>query len=246
MNLYRISIYFLVTISAGSVFAQKDPATTEVWIPEPPKVTPGKTGSDAPSDAIILFNGSSASAWQQKKDGSEAKWTVTDNTLTVKAGAGDIQTKQKFGDCQLHIEWRSPAEVKGEGQGRGNSGIFLMGRYELQVLDSYESKTYANGQAASIYKQHIPLVNACRAPGEWQTYDIIFTAPRFGENGRVIEPARITVLHNGVLVQNNVTIWGGTQYIGSPYYEKHDAKEPIILQDHGNPVSYRNIWIREL
>jgi hypothetical protein len=246
MNLYRISIYFLVTISAASVFAQKDPATTEVWIPEPPKVIPGKTGSDAPSDAIILFNGSSASAWQQKKDGSEAKWTVTDNTLTVKAGAGDIQTKQKFGDCQLHIEWRAPAEVKGEGQGRGNSGIFLMGRYELQVLDSYESKTYANGQAASIYKQHIPLVNACRAPGEWQTYDIIFTAPRFGENGRVIEPARITVLHNGVLVQNNVTIWGGTQYIGSPYYEKHDAKEPIILQDHGNPVTYRNIWIREL
>jgi hypothetical protein len=246
MNLYRISIYFLVTISAGSVFAQKDPKTTEVWTPEPPKVTPGKTVSEAPSDAIILFNGSSASAWQQKKDGSEAKWTVTDNTLTVKAGAGDIQTKQKFGDCQLHIEWRAPAEVKGEGQGRGNSGIFLMGRYELQVLDSYESKTYANGQAASIYKQHIPLVNACRAPGEWQTYDIIFTAPRFGENGRMIEPARITVLHNGVLVQNNVTIWGGTQYIGSPYYEKHDAKEPIILQDHGNPVSYRNIWIREL
>lgn len=245
MNLYRICIFLLATICAHSVFAQKDPKTTEVWTPEPTKVTPGKINSDAPSDAIVLFNGVSAAGWQHK-NGDEAKWTVADNAITVKAGTGDIQTKQKFGDCQLHIEWRSPAEVKGEGQGRGNSGIFLMGRYELQVLDSYESKTYANGQAASIYKQHIPLVNACKAPGEWQVYDIIFTAPRFGENGRVIEPARITVLHNGVLVQNNATIWGGTQYIGSPYYEKHDAKEPLALQDHSNPVSYRNIWIREL
>ncbi|HVF96407.1 MAG TPA: DUF1080 domain-containing protein, partial [Flavisolibacter sp.] len=151
-----------------------------------------------------------------------------------------------FGDCQLHIEWRSPAEVKGEGQGRGNSGIFLMGRYELQVLDSYNSKTYSNGQAGSIYKQHMPLVNATRPPGEWQTYDVVFTAPRFSEDSLLKSPARITVLHNGVLVQNNTQLWGGTQYIGLASYQKHGDKEPIVLQDHGNPVSFRNIWIRPL
>jgi hypothetical protein len=228
-----------------NTLAQKDPKTTEVWTPEPKTVTNDKTSSDAPSDAIILFNGSSAAAWQHK-NGNEAKWTIAENALTVKAGSGDINTKQKFGDCQLHIEWRTPAEIKGEGQGRGNSGIFLMGRYEIQILDSYNNKTYSNGQAGSIYKQHIPLVNACKAPGEWQSYDIIFTAPRFSENGGVIEPARVTVIQNGILVQNNATIWGTTFYIGSPYYEKHDAREPIILQDHGNPVSFRNIWIREL
>jgi hypothetical protein len=225
--------------------AQKDPKTTEVWTPEPKSVTAGKTSQDAPSDAIILFNGSSAAAWQHK-NGGEAKWTIADNALTVKAGSGDIFTKQKFGDCQLHIEWQTPAEIKGEGQGRGNSGIFLMGRYEVQILDSYNNKTYPNGQAGSIYKQHIPLVNACKVPGEWQSYDIIFTAPRFSDKGGIIEPARVTVIQNGVLVQNNATIWGSTLYIGSPYYEKHDAKEPITLQDHGNPVSFRNIWIREL
>jgi hypothetical protein len=240
--IFIVAILALVNIN---LFAQKDPKTTEVWTPEPPKVTPGKTENTAPSDAVVLFNGADANGWQHK-NGDAAKWTLNDKALTVKAGSGDIETKQKFGDCQLHIEWKSPAEIKGEGQGRGNSGIFLMGRYELQVLDSYESKTYANGQAASIYKQHIPLVNACKAPGEWQSYDIIFTAPRFGENNRMIEPARITVLHNGVLVQNNVTIWGNTEYIGSPTYQKHAAKESIALQDHGDAVSYRNIWIREL
>jgi hypothetical protein len=166
--------------------------------------------------------------------------------MTVVARAGNIKTKQKFGDCQLHIEWRSPTEIKGEGQGRGNSGIFLMEKYELQVLDSYESKTYVNGQAGSIYKQLPPLVNATRAPGEWQTYDVIFTAPRFYENGQVKSQATITVFHNGVLVQNNSTIWGSTQYIGIANYEKHDDKASIVLQDHGNPVSYRNIWIRGL
>jgi hypothetical protein len=166
--------------------------------------------------------------------------------MTVVAREGGIKTKQKFGDCQLHIEWRAPAEVKGEGQGRGNSGIFLMERYELQVLDSYVSKTYANGQAGSIYKQLPPMVNSTRPPGEWQTYDVIFTAPRFYENGSVKSQATITVFHNGVLVQNNSTIWGSTQYIGIATYEKHGEKESISLQDHGNPVSYRNIWIREL
>lgn len=229
---------------ATNTFAQKDPKTTELWTPEPPVVNSGKSSTDAPSDAIVLFNGSVA-GWHHK-NGEAVKWTTADNNLTVKPGTGDIQTKQSFGDCQLHIEWRSPAEVKGEGQGRGNSGIFLMRHYEVQILDSYNNKTYSNGQAGSIYKQHIPLVNACKGPGEWQSYDIIFTAPRMGANGRVIEPARITVLQNGILVQNNVTIWGTTKYIGSPEYEKHGTREPIILQDHGDLVSFRNIWIREL
>jgi hypothetical protein len=240
--------YFLLLNSSVffiTAFAQSDPVTTEVWKPVPKVITPGKTVPDAPSDAIILFNGSSDSAWQHK-NGDKIKWTIGEKALTVKASSGDIQTKQKFGDCQLHIEWRTPAEVKGEGQGRGNSGIFFMGRYEVQVLDSYNSATYSNGQAGSVYKQHIPLVNACRPPGEWQTYDIIFTAPRFSDNGNVLEPGRLTVIQNGVLVQNNVTIWGKTSYIGSPTYEKHEAKEPIVLQDHGNPTSFRNIWIREL
>ena len=245
MNNYRLSVLFSTILIATNVIAQKDPKTTEVWTPEPKVITPGKTGSEAPSDAIILFNGTTTSAWQHK-NGNEASWIVSENALTVKAGSGDIQTKQKFGDCQLHIEWRTPAEVKGEGQGRGNSGIFFMGLYELQVLDSYGNKTYPNGQAASIYKQHIPLVNACKPPGEWQSYDIIFTAPRFSDNGSLLEPARVTVIHNGVLVQNNVTIWGNTQYIGLPTYVKHGAKESIALQDHGSPTSFKNIWIREL
>ena len=166
--------------------------------------------------------------------------------MVVKGGSGGIKTKRGFGDCQMHIEFRTPAEVKGDGQGRGNSGIFLMGKYELQVLDNYNNKTYVNGQAGSMYKQLPPLVNACRPPGEWQTYDIIFTAPRFYDDGRLKSQARITVIHNGVLVQNNTTIWGSTEYIGSPVYKKHSDKEPIFLQDHGNPTAFRNIWIREL
>ena len=166
--------------------------------------------------------------------------------MTVTPGSGEITTKESFGDCQLHIEWRAPSVVKGEGQGRGNSGIFLMSQYELQILDNYNNKTYSNGQAASIYKQLIPLANACRPPGEWQTYDVIFTAPTFNEHGILKTPARITVLHNGVLVQNNATIWGGTQYIGIASYDAHADKLPIILQDHGDLVSFRNIWIRNL
>ena len=234
------------TLSAVSQNRQGgDPKLTEYWTPEPKKVTAGKTQADPPSDAIVLFNGKDASQWTDAGGGA-VKWTVADGAMTVAARGGNIKTKQKFGDCQLHIEWRSPTEIKGEGQGRGNSGIFLMEKYELQVLDSYESKTYVNGQAGSIYKQLPPLVNATRAPGEWQTYDVIFTAPRFYENGQVKSQATITVLHNGVLVQNHATIWGSTQYIGIANYEKHDDKASIVLQDHGNPVSYRNIWIREL
>lgn len=247
MQLHRFITICVAIIIQSNISAQKDPATTEVWKPEPKVVTPGKTNSDAPSDAIILFDGVSGAAWQHT-NGDAIKWTIADNALTIKPQTGTIETKQKFGDCQLHIEWRIDKNVKGENQDRGNSGIFLMGRYELQVLDNYNgiNKTYVNGQAGSIYKQSPPLVNVCKAPGEWQTYDIIFTAPRFSDNGSVISPARMTVLQNGVLVQNNTTIWGNTVYIGSPTYEKHAAKESITLQDHGHLTSYRNIWVREL
>jgi hypothetical protein len=247
MQLQRVITISAAIIIQTSLIAQKDPATTEVWKPEVKVVTPGKTNTDAPSDAIILFNGTTASGWQHA-NGDEAKWTVADNALTVKPGTGAIQSKQKFGDCQLHIEWRIDKNVKGENQDRGNSGVFLMGRYELQVLDNYNNinKTYVNGQAGSMYKQTPPLVNVCKAPGEWQTYDIIFTAPRFSDNGSVITPAHITVMQNGVLVQNNTTLWGNTVYIGSPTYEKHAAKESLMLQDHSHLTSFRNIWIREL
>ena len=228
------------------LLAQNDPKTTEVWEPVPKVITPGKTPQDPPSDAIILFNGKDLSSWADSNGKSTAKWKVENDAVTVTKGQGDIHTKQAFGDCQLHIEWRTPSEVIGESQGRGNSGIFLMGHYEVQVLDNYNNRTYSNGQAGSIYKQYIPLANVCKPPGEWQTYDIIFTAPRFSDNGMVTIPAHVTIMQNGVLVENNVTIWGSTAYIGSPRYEKHAAKEPLRLQDHGNPVSYRNIWIREL
>lgn len=238
---------FLVAcgIMSSSLFAQErkgDPALTEAWKPEVPVV---QVNNGVPSDAIVLFDGKNANAFKHK-DGSAVKWEVKDGILTVKGGTGEIISKEAFGDCQLHIEWRTPTPVKGDGQGRGNSGIFLMSTYELQVLDSYNNRTYSNGQAASIYKQTPPLVNATKAPGEWQTYDIVFTAPRFNENGMVKSPATITVFHNGVLVQNNTTIWGSTQYIGLPDYTPHADKLPLILQDHGDPVSFRNIWIRNL
>ena len=234
-----------ITLFSIQTRAQGDPKITEIWKPEAPVVTPGKTAADAPSDAIVLFDGKSLDSWESEKGGAAA-WTIADNAMTVKPGSGGIKTKQAFGSCQLHIEWRAPEVVKGEGQGRGNSGIFLMGQYELQVLDMYNNKTYSNGQAGSIYKQTIPLVNASRKPGEWQTYDILFTAPEFYEDGRVKSAARITVLHNGVLIQNNTTIWGGTQYIGIAKYEKHAPVLPIMLQDHGDLVGFRNIWIRPL
>lgn len=237
-------ISFLLIMN-NSFAQQGDPKATEVWEPIPKIVEPGKTNDQPPSDAIVLFGGKDLSGWLDKNN-QPAKWTVGGNAMTVAKGTGDIHTEKKFGNCQLHIEWRTPEKVEGESQGRGNSGIFLMGRYELQVLDSYNNRTYSNGQAGSIYKQHIPLVNASRKPGEWQTYDVIFTAPKFNADGTVNSPARITVFHNGVLVQNNVEIKGSTAYIGQPMYTKHDEKESLQLQDHGNPVSYRNIWIREL
>ena len=243
------SIFFITLCTSFfslKSFAQGDPKITEIWKPEAPIVTPGKTAADAPSDAIVLFKGKNLDAWQSEKGGGMASWTIADNAMTVKPGSGGIKTKQAFGSCQMHIEWRAPEVVKGEGQGRGNSGIFLMEQYELQVLDMYKNKTYSNGQAGSMYKQTIPLANASRKPGEWQTYDILFTAPEFYEDGRVKSAARITVLHNGVLIQNNTSIWGGTQYIGIAKYEKHASALPIMLQDHGDLVSFRNIWIRNL
>lgn len=224
------------------------PEQLESWVPVP-VITPGNTNSDAPSDAIVLFNGKDLSAFQ-KKDGSPAQWRLDpDGSVTDVKKAGDLITKKAFGNCQLHVEFRTPAEIKNSGQSRGNSGVYFMGKYEIQVLDSYNNLTYSNGQAAAVYKQYAPLVNASRKPGEWQTYDIIFTAPIFKDNGDLEAPARVTVIHNGVLVQNNVTILGPTDWAKVPEYKKHESKLPLLFQDHGddgNPISYRNIWIREL
>jgi len=222
------------------------PTLTEIWKPVPKIITPGKTSQDPPSDAIVLYGTKKDTVNWERDGGRSFGWKTDDDCMTVAGGVGSIQTKRGFGDCQLHIEWRTPAVVKGEGQGRGNSGIILMTRYELQVLDSYNSTTYSNGQAGSIYKQHMPRVNVCRPPGEWQTYDILFTAPQFYADSSLRSPARFTVFQNGVLIQNNVEVWGNVSFIGVPKYTMHDAKEPLLLQDHGNPVSFRNIWIREL
>jgi len=247
MQKYLSISLMLLSITALAQTAPReslDPKVTEVWDLKPKKITPAAKPGDAPSDAIVLFDGRDLSKWSDNS-GADAKWEVKDGAITVAKGSGDIKTKQTFGDIQLHIEWRAPAEIVGEGQGRGNSGIFLQDRYELQVLDSYESVTYSNGQAGSIYKQSIPLVNACLKPGEWQAYDVIYNAPHFSENGRVLVPAFITVIHNGVLVQNHTQIYGPTEYRGLPVYQPH-GKASLKLQNHGNPVSYRNIWVREL
>lgn len=244
--LLAICLCSLYTETLAQADDKKTPESTEIWEPQPRIITPGERPSDAPSDAIMLFDGKNLDEWVSA-DGSAAKWTVKDGAFTVVAGTKEIKTKKEFGDFQLHIEWRTPSEVNPNqtGQGRGNSGIFLQGRYEVQVLDNYNNKTYANGQASSIYKQHIPLVNACKKPGEWQIYDIIYTAPRFNKEGRVAIPAYVTVIHNGALTQNHVALWGPMQFIGLPVYKAHETG-PILLQDHGNPVSYRNIWIREI
>lgn len=249
----RIQILtFLLFFSFTAIFAQEEPMKmepemTEIWDPEVPVVMPGETPMDAPSDAIVLFDGTDLSREWTSADGSEPGWIVENGAVTVKKGEGIIKTKRVFGDCQLHIEWRAPSEVVGKSQGRGNSGVFFQERYEVQVLDNYENRTYRNGQAGSIYKQHAPLVNASKKPGEWQTYDIIYTAPRWNEKGEYFTPPKFTVLHNGVLVQNNVEVRGPTVYIGVPEYavEQH-GEGSLTLQDHGNPVSYRNIWVREL
>ncbi|MCW8850288.1 MAG: DUF1080 domain-containing protein [Melioribacteraceae bacterium] len=259
-------IFLLSTISMYSQTDYEKSQKTEIWEPVPEIISPGDINTP-PSDAIILLGQNGISEWEHE-DGSSPKWNYSDGVLTVVDKTGLIKTKRKFGSCQLHIEWRAPiyteeeakkekdsksyleekfnGYVIGEGQGRGNSGVFLMERYEVQILDSYNNRTYSNGQAGSIYKQHIPLVNACKGPGEWQTYDIIFEAPKFEKDGTLITAGYFTVLHNGVLIQNHAEIKGNTVWIGEPYYEFHSDKESISLQDHGNPVSFRNIWVREL
>ncbi|MFQ5632141.1 MAG: DUF1080 domain-containing protein [bacterium] len=216
--------------------------------PQPKIVDPGYSyqnlPAQPPSDAIVLFDGMELSQWQSSKGGA-ALWKVENGYMEVVKKTGGIVTKQAFGDCQLHIEWAAPEKVQGKGQGRGNSGVFLMGMYEVQVLDSYRNKSYPDGQAAAIYGQYPPLANVCRPPGHWQTYDIIFRAPRFDENGTLEIPARMAVFHNNVLVQNHVELTGPTAHKKRPPYKAHAAKLPIMLQDHGNPVRFRNIWLRE-
>lgn len=205
---------------------------------EPAVIDPGPPGGP-PSDAVVLFDGTDLSQWS----GGE-KWAVKDGHFV--AGPGTLRSKAEFGDCQLHLEWASAEEATGSGQGRSNSGVFLMGIYEVQILDSHENKTYFDGQCGAIYKQHPPLVNASRKPGEWQTYDIIWKSPRFDEEGKLLSPAYVTVLHNGVLVQNHFELLGDTPFNRPPAYRPHSEKGPITLQYHGNPVRFRNIWLREI
>jgi hypothetical protein len=231
------------------------PADTEVWQPVPKVITPGKSDNDAPSDAIVLFDGANLDQWVSVKDKSPAGWTVADGVMTVNKPTGNIETNRSFTNYQLHIEWRIPPTITGDGQARGNSGLFLAstgagdGGYELQILDSFNNKTYVNGQAGSIYKQASPLVNAMRKPGEWNTYDVIWTAPTFNGDGSVKTPAKVTAFHNGVLIQNGFELKGETVYIGQPKYSNKHGASPIKLQSHGDPsepISFRNIWVREL
>jgi hypothetical protein len=267
MRMLLLAAAAVLTVSAASPVARQPPAAaqqpqapkakpedTEVWEPVPPVVTPGATNDAPPSDAIVLFNGKNLDEWVSVKDKTPPTWVVNDGVLTVDKKAGNIETKRSFKNYQMHLEWRVPPGVTGEGQARGNSGLFLASTgtgdsgYELQILDSYNNKTYVNGQAASVYKQSPPLVNAMRKPGEWNTYDVIWTAPTFNTDGSVKTPAHVTVFHNGVLVQNNFELTGETLYIGKPFYKAYD-RAPIKLQAHGDPsppISFRNIWVREL
>lgn len=214
--------------------------------PQPPVVATGTFSQKAspPGDAVVLFDGGHLSQWRDTKTGGPAQWTVEEGIAT--AAKGDIETTNKFGDLQLHLEFREPTPARGNGQSRGNSGIFLMGLYEVQVLDGYQNKTYADGTTGALYGQQPPLVNACRPPGVWQTYDILFTAPRFGSEGELIAPARATVLLNGVVVQNQAAFRGATDWRKSPQYSPHPSEQPLRLQYHDNPVSFRNIWVRPL
>jgi hypothetical protein len=252
----HLAILVLTLASAMTAHAQQPagkPEDTEVWTPVPKIVTPGATSAAAPSDAIVLFGGRDLNEWVTSSDPTKpAGWTVSDGIMTVNKKAGDIETKRKFTNYQIHLEWRVPTNVTGSGQARGNSGLYVGalpdGGYELQILDSYNNKTYVNGQAGSVYKQAIPLANAMRPPGEWQVYDVVWTAPTFNADGSLKSPAYLTAIHNGVVVQNHVQLKGGTKYIGTPEYKAHGAL-PIRLQAHGDPsppISFRNIWLREL
>ena len=215
--------------------------------PQPPVVAPGPAGPPvpAPADAVALFDGKTLAAWTDAK-GQPARWKVENGCMEAVPKAGDVRTARGFGDCQLHVEWMAPSPARGKDQDRGNSGVFLMGLYEVQVLDCYENRTYADGMTAALYGQHPPLVNACRPPGEWQSYDIVFRRPRFDGDGRVLAPARMTVFHNGILVHDNAVLTGPTAHKARPPYKMHADRLPIGLQDHGHPVRFRNIWVREL
>ena len=228
-------------------FAQQQWSVHDPERPMPPVVTPGPAGPPVapPGDAIVLFDGKDLAHWTDAK-GQPARWRVADGHMEVVAKTGSIRTVKVFGDCQLHVEWMAPAPPKGESQARGNSGVFLMDIYEVQVLDGFENKTYADGMTASLYGQFPPAVNACRPPGEWQTYDIVFRRPRFDEKGGLVSPARMTVFHNGVLVHDCRELTGPTAHKARPPYKAHADKLPISLQDHGDPVRFRNIWVREL
>jgi len=233
---------------------QPKPEETEVWQPVPAVVTPGETPGAPPSDAIVLFDGKNEDEWISAQDHTPAKWIVADGLLTVAKSTGNIETRRHFHNYQLHVEWRIPADITGTGQGRGNSGVFLASTgpgdagYELQVLDGYNNPTYVNGMVGSIYKQSIPLVNAARKPGEWQSYDVVWTAPVFNADGSLKTPAYVTAFYNGVLVQNHFELKGQTLYVGKPFYKAFDGAA-IKLQAHGDksePMSFRNIWVREL
>jgi Domain of Unknown Function (DUF1080) len=254
----RLLVSAALLTLAAPLFAQSTdkpkPEDTEIWEPVPAVVTPGATCGAAPSDAIVLFDGKNMDEWLSVRDQTPAKWTVADGVMTVSKGEGSIQTKRSFKNYQLHLEWKVPTNITGSGQARGNSGVFLASTgpgddgYELQVLDSYQNKTYVNGMAGSLYKQAIPLANPTRKPGEWQTYDVIWTAPTFNSDSSLKTPAYVTVLFNGVLVENHFELKGQTLYIGKPFYKAYTSA-PIKLQAHGDksePISFRNIWIREL
>jgi hypothetical protein len=218
--------------------------------PFPPVIMPGTCSTQdqpgkAPSDAVVLFDGTDLSHWQSGR-GEPARWAIEDGAMVAKPRSGAIRSRDEFGDCQIHLEFATPNPPRGRDQDRGNSGVIIFGRYEIQVLDSYENVTYADGQAAAIYGQYPPVVNASRPPGQWQTYDIIFTAPRFKADGSLESPAYSTVLHNGVLVHNHTAHFGPMAYRASPPYRAHGPKGPIVLQDHGHPVRFRNIWVREI
>lgn len=262
MKTHCSKLLVLTTLFAAIAFVsaqespQPNPKDTEVWEPVPPVVTPGASDADAPSDAIVLFNGKNLDEWVSAQDQTPAKWFVHGGIMTVNKahGVGNIETKRKFKNYQLHIEWRIPSDITGSDQARGNSGVFLASTgpgddgYELQVLDSYGNKTYVNGMASSLYKQSIPLANAARKPGQWQTYNVIWTAPTFNDDGSLKTPAYATVFWNGVLVDDHFQLKGQTLYIGKPFYKAYD-RAPIKLQAHGDksqPISYRNIWVREL
>jgi len=246
---------FACTLPAWAQTAEPtDPKATEQWTPVPAVVTPGKQNETPPSDAIVLFDGRNLDQWETSKDHSPARWKVHNGVVTVDKATGNIQTKRKFKNYQLHLEWQIPKDITGEGQARGNSGLFLASTgpadegYEIQILDSWKNTTYVNGQAAAVYKQTPPLANAMRPPGEWQTYDVIWTAPTFTATGTLKTPGYVTVIHNGVLVQNHTQLTGETVYIGKPKYQPHDDAS-IKLQAHGDPsqpISFRNIWVRAL